>query len=306
MDNLREYVKCDLCGSENDYDIVYEADKTKILTEKDLVDKFRSSGDEKLIDRMVKCRNCGLSYLSPRIRQDLITTGYSEGEDSVFASQSEGREKTFRRCLKYLEKFTKERGTLLDVGTANGSFVYVAKQAGWSVYACEMSKYLCAWARDHYQIKVQQGTIHKQNYPTDFFSLLTLFDVIEHTTSPMDTLSECNRVMKDGAILAVNFPDLDSWVAQIMKRRWVLLLSVHLYYFNKRTITKMLEKNGFEIISIKPHWQSLSLKYLVKRMKEHSKILHLLGKIFVKLTFTGNLQVKYNIGQSLAIAKKVK
>ena len=61
----------------------------------DLIQKFRASGDELLIDRLVKCRACGLQYISPRLRSDLILASYSEGEDPVYVSQMPARERTF-------------------------------------------------------------------------------------------------------------------------------------------------------------------------------------------------------------------
>ena len=74
-----EEVPCFLCGAE-EYDVVYEAhyDRAKDV---DLVQKFRASGDELLIDRLVRCRRCGFKYVSPRLRGDLILGSYAEGDD---------------------------------------------------------------------------------------------------------------------------------------------------------------------------------------------------------------------------------
>ena len=306
MDNLREHVRCDLCGSEDDYDIVYEADKYRIMHEETLDEKFKSSSGEVLLDQVVKCKHCNLVYVNPRIRSDLIFKGYSDGEDPDFASQSMGRQITSERCLKHIEKFTgKERGALLDVGTGDSSLPYVAKKMGWSVSACEPNSYLCGWAKNNLDIDTTQGDIFQQNYESESKDLICLFDVIEHVTEPSKVLAECNRIMKPEGILAVNIPDISSWLARLLGRRYPFWLSVHLTYYTKETIRNTLEKAGFEVISVSPHWQSLSLGYLVQRMEAYSKLLSRLGKIFVKLTFTKNLQIRYWLGQTMIIAKKV-
>ena len=62
-EELLEHVRCALCGAD-DGETVYEAryDRQKDF---DLVQKFRASGDELLIDRLVKCRQCGLRVRQP-------------------------------------------------------------------------------------------------------------------------------------------------------------------------------------------------------------------------------------------------
>ncbi len=68
-DAVLEHVSCAVCGS-NDCEVVLEA-QDENEKDVDLIQKFRASGDELLIDRLVKCRGCGLQYISPRLRGDL-------------------------------------------------------------------------------------------------------------------------------------------------------------------------------------------------------------------------------------------
>jgi len=94
---IKQKVRCNLCGA-NDYDIIYE-EKKDVLNEQELINKFKSSGDETLLDQVVKCKECGLMYINPRIRPDLIMQGYSEGEDENFISQAKYREKNFQESI---------------------------------------------------------------------------------------------------------------------------------------------------------------------------------------------------------------
>ena len=299
---IMEDVACNLCGSDN-YKVLHKARYNKVMGEEELIAKFRSSGDETLIDQVVKCRKCGLIYINPRINPDLIIKGYSEGEDPTFVSQAKGRELTFARCLKQIEKL-KRNGKILDVGTAGGSFLAVAKRKGWDVYGCEPNKWLCNWAKENYGIDVRQGDIFRQKYESNFFDVVTLWDVLEHTPDPMAALKECSRILKPGGLLVVNYPDIGSSIARIMRSKWIFLLSVHLYYFTPKTIRKALNKSGFSVLKIKPHFQSLALGYLVFRMKAYSKLLHNIGNMVVRLTRTQNLQIPYWLGQTLVIARK--
>ena len=100
MENKKyfEKVNCTICGSSK-YSVIYEADYS-LEKDRDLAQKFRASGDELLVDQLVKCADCGLIFINPRLKSSLVTKGYEEGSDEVFVSQASARERTFFKALK--------------------------------------------------------------------------------------------------------------------------------------------------------------------------------------------------------------
>jgi 2-polyprenyl-3-methyl-5-hydroxy-6-metoxy-1,4-benzoquinol methylase len=299
---LLESVVCNLCGAD-DYEIVYPP-RYELAKPDEINETFRSSGDEVLLDQLVRCKRCGLQYLNPRLRTDVVIEGYSVGSDEIFISQAAGRERTFAKSLKHIERLHPQRGRLLDVGTAGGSFLAVAKLAGWDVAGCEPNRWLCDWANQHYGLKIVPGTIFDMKLPDASFDVVTLWDVLEHTSDPKAVLAECSRVLKPGGILLVNYPDIHSLIARLMGRRWVFLLSVHLYYFTKQTLKAMLEQLSFRVLQRRQHWQSLELGYILFRMEAYIKpVARLLGRV-VKALRLEHLQFPYWMGQMLVIAEK--
>lgn len=296
-----EVVPCNLCGFSS-VTVIYPAQYEK-EKDADLTRKFRASGDELLIDQLVSCNRCGLIYISPRIKGNVIIQSYSAGEDPVFVSQASAREKTFDKSLKEIERYS-SKGNLLDVGTAGGSFLAAAGKRGWSVFGCEPNRWLAAWARKNYGVPVAPGTIFDQKYKTNFFDVVTLWDVIEHTPDPCSVLRECNRVLKQGGLLVVNYPDIGSWIARLMGRKWLFLTSVHLYYFNRITMKRMLERTGFRIKILRPHFQSLELDYILQRGAIYSKIISKTGRFFVHLLGMQEKMIPYWLGQTFIIAEK--
>lgn len=299
--NQLERVKCNYCGSDL-YSVVYEAkyDQEQVP---DLKEKFKSSGDETLIDQVVKCDNCGLVYVNPRLKSDLIVQGYSEGSDENFVSQAKGRELTFAKSLRLIERYSK-KGRILDIGTAGGSFLQVAKNNGWEVYGIEPNKWLCGWAKKHYGLDIKPGILSDYKFEDEYFDVITLWDVLEHVPNPKSLLLEVNRILKKDGILVVNYPDIDSLVSKIMGRRWIFLLSVHLFYFTPKTIKKMLESVNFEVFLMRRHFQKLALGYLVFRMHAYSKLLYRISSKLVKVSKTENVQIPYWLGQTLVLARK--
>ena len=301
-DNMLEDVVCNLCGSD-DYDVVYPSSYRESHFE-DIAQIFRSSGDEILLDQLVLCRQCGLKYLNPRLQQELILEGYSSGTDKTFVSQVQARERVFLKSLDFIERFVSHRGKILDVGTAGGSFLGVAKQRGWKVAGCEPNHWLSEWGRKRYGITIKAGTIFNMELKDASFDVVTLWDVLEHAPDPKAVLIECNRILKPGGLLVVNYPDIDSLIARLMGRKWVFLLSVHLYYFTLETMRKMLQLSGFQLVKYKRHWQSLELGYIFMRMKPYIKWVSQWGTLLANTLRIQSVQFPYWMGQSLILARR--
>lgn len=298
-----ETVPCAICGSQA-CRVVYEARDDRAALE--AAAEFRSSGDEPLRERLVQCADCGLQYVSPRLRHDVVLAGYAAGADESFVSEARGREATFARCLKLVERHTGgRRGRLLDVGTAGGSFLHVARRRGWLVDGCEPNRWLCAWAREHYGLEVRPGTLFEQDYESGGFDVVSLWDVLEHTPDPKAVVAECHRVLRDDGLFVVNYPDIGSWIARLMGRRWVFLLSVHLYYFTRDTLTHLLEDAGFRVVAIRPHIQRLSLSYICRRAEDHVGWPARALGAGMRAVGLGELQAPYWVGQTIVLARRV-
>lgn len=302
MNKYFEEIPCILCDSE-DYQVVYPSSYGD-LSIKEIIKMYRASGDDLLADQLVKCNRCGLIYVNPRIKSDLIVQGYSEGSDELFVSQADSRERTFAKSLKLIEKYHPKKGKILDVGTAGGSFLGAAKRRNWEVYGCEPNKWLANWGSKKYGVKISPGTMSEQKYKDDFFDVVTLWDVIEHTPNPSKVLSECNRVLKKNGLLVVNYPDIGSLIAKFMGRKWLFLTSVHLFYFTRRTIIKALRKNGFKVLLIKPHFQTLEAGYVFFRGKKYSNIIGTVGSVMAKKLGLEHKGVPYWLGQTFVLAVK--
>jgi 2-polyprenyl-3-methyl-5-hydroxy-6-metoxy-1,4-benzoquinol methylase len=299
---LLEHVSCFLCGAD-DFEIVYPAQYER-EKDVDLVQKFRASGDELLIDQLVRCRKCSFQYVNPRLRGDLILGSYVEGDDPTYVSQLAARERTFDRSLGEIERATGGKGRLLDIGTAAGAFVAAAIKRGWRAEGCEPNRWLAEWGARHYGITIRQGSVFDQPYEPASFDVVTLWDVIEHTLDPRQMLDRCHALLKPGGTLVVNYPDIGSWIARALGRRWLFLTSVHLYYFDRRTIARMLESAGFSVRRVRPHVQRLELNYILFRGAILSQTLSSAARAIVRPFGLGRAEVPYWLGQTFVLARR--
>jgi SAM-dependent methyltransferase len=303
-DDALEYTNCNLCGCD-DYAVVYEADLDS-RNYGDLEAAFRSSGDETLVDQVVKCNHCGLIYVNPRLKPDVVLEAYAQGSDEAFVAQNKGRELTFGKCLDKVERYH-EKGDgerLLDIGTAGGAFLHVAQRRGWEVSGCEPNRWLCDWCLENYGIQIQSGSLFDQNYTAGSFDVVSLWDVLEHTPDPRKVIGETHRLLDAGGHLVINYPDIGSMVAKLMGRKWVFLLSVHLFYYTRSTIVRLLESEGFDVEGIHPHYQSLPLGYIFQRAGAYVGGIAHLGRKVAQVTRMADLLVPYWMGQTLVVARK--
>ena len=298
-----EDVACAVCGSDS-YAVVVPArrDPTRPI---DLQTVFRSSGDEPLQDQMVRCTSCGLHYVRPRLRWDLILEGYKGGTDENFVSQVAFRERTFRGCLDKIESLAKPKGKrVLDVGAAGGSFLAACREKGYEPLGCEPSTWMCGFARERYGLDLHPGTIFDMPVAAGSVDLLTLWDVIEHTPDPKAVLARAHELLTPEGVLVMSWPDNASLAARLLGGKWPFLLTVHLYYFTPATMTELLRRTGFRALDYRMHVQTLELGYVAMRAAPYLGPLAGLVRGPIRALGLDRVPLSYWVGQTMVVARK--
>ncbi|MFH1199925.1 MAG: class I SAM-dependent methyltransferase, partial [Candidatus Micrarchaeota archaeon] len=203
-----ESVKCNLCGAD-DYHVVYAAKEAQLPK----LESYSASGNEVLLDQVVKCNKCGFVYVNPRLRGETIVEGYSQAIDETYVSQAAGREATFKSSLRIIEKHRPQKGRILDVGCAAGFFLKAAKESGWEECGVEPSKWLADYGNKKLGLDIKAGTLAQAKFPAGHFDVVTLWDVLEHVPDPAAELDEVRRVLAPGGLLVVNYPNFGSKLA---------------------------------------------------------------------------------------------
>ena len=228
---------------------------------------------------IVRCRQCGLVYVTPRPTHDDVLDIYTAVKDPLYVAERAGRILTFEHHLKPMERFTgpawaADGGTsaarrLLDVGAYTGVFVEIAAQHGWDAWGIEPSEWAVAEAREQ-GLQMVRGTLEEALEGAAFtpagFSVVTMWDVIEHVDDPLATLQAAWRALEPGGYLIVHTMDLDSPFARLMGRRWPWFMEMHLFYFTRATLRKMLETAGFSVSWMGAQGRYLQAGYLAGRV----------------------------------------
>lgn len=257
---------CDLCGSSDSYEL-YPATLAQDHQPEAGSAFMCTSPDYGQHYRIVKCRQCGFVYASPRAAAKNILNAYESVEDPIYIQEKEGREWTFRKHLKPMQAITGAPAgrKLLDVGAYTGIFVQVAREAGWDAEGIEPS----TWAVGEAQaagLPVTQGTLANSKLAPESFEVITIWDVIEHFDSPTTELKRVWDLLKPGGTVVIHTIDIGSITARLMGARWPFLMEMHVMFFSRPTLRAMLEKIGYRYLGDHTEGRYLRLGYLAGRV----------------------------------------
>lgn len=298
MNSKFELVKCPLC-KKNNYEVIINSQKKKEFTKSYIKNVFNSSSSV-FDDQVVKCKNCKFIYLNPRIKQKIIDKSYSFSKDRKFISQNKNRIKTFKNTLSLISNqidFSNKK--ILDIGSGGGAFLKACKDRNITAEGIEPNKWLVNYSKKKYGINISTKNLNKIN---NTYHIVSLFDVLEHIPNIKLAINKIYKLVKKDGFLIINVPDHNSLARKILKKNWPFYLTVHLHYFDKKSLSKLLEKK-FELVYSKPYWQVLELSYVFERGSKYFRILKMLNQIIIFLGL-GKISLKYNMGQTLFIFKK--
>lgn len=293
----REMVPCGLCGSPQ-FAVLYTGNAARASAASHDAQIFRCTseghGD---FTNIVRCRDCGLIYQSPREKEAAIESEYAQVEDPIYERETSGRIRTFSRLLDRLETFGAS-GRLADIGCYTGVFLDLARQRGWQVVGIEPSQWAAGKARAK-GLEVRNAPFRKAELEPETFDVVTLWDVIEHLHDPLGDLRAVRRLLRPGGILGMSTMDTDSMFARLAGRRWPWYMRMHFFYFTKDSITRMLNAAGFKVLAIEPHKRVVSVRYFVEKAAHQVPGMAGLGRLLA--TPFGKLHVTVDLGDIMNI-----
>lgn len=241
-------VYCPICEKKDEEFLFYNWDRLY------KVDKKRF--------RIVKCRECGLIYLSPQPDKKELLKYYPEEKYHAYQETKTGK--------KYFKKSRKTK-TILDVGCATGGFLedFLEKNPEWSGWGVEPSKKAAKIAAGK-GIKVKNGYIEEVKFSKNFFDFVRFNHTLEHAYNPGKALKVIHHSLKPGGSCFIKLPNVKSLGAKIFGRWWFGWDTPrHLFHFEKKTLVALLEKEGFKVKKISfhlsPFWLPTEILFFVTK-----------------------------------------
>lgn len=208
------------------------------------------------------CLICETYFTYPHLNQSELNTYYLNQETAFNGAEADKaveeylEDKTkFWKLLGYenrldeIKKLSPNAKTILDIGCGAGFFLDYARSKGYKTYGLELTKWGSTTARKKFGLNVLQkdlAALKDNELPR--LDVITMYDVLEHSSDPVKMLESAWRFMNKDGILIINLPNIDSLVSKATGKYWNKLIPPnHLFHFNKETLTKLIESRGFKV-----------------------------------------------------------
>lgn len=301
---MPDEIRCDLCGN-NRYRVLYQFKAQHQKLKEDKNNYLITDTQFRAPERIVKCLQCGLIYVSPLQETRKILSSYRTMVDTEYELEEKGRRIQARLILRRLSRFKKGR-RILDIGCATGFLLDEAKGQGWEVSGVELSRWCVDHMKKNLGINVFCGLLEDAKFKDSFFDVVVLKDTIEHLTNPKETLREIYRILRPDGLLYINTPNITSLVSRVLRARWWGINHAHLFYFTKKTLYKLLATAGFEVVQCRSYPRTFSIRYWGLRCRSYNVVLY---KIFTSLAtkaFAKNRLIAVNMGDQIEVYARKK
>ena len=211
-----------------------------------------------------ECGDCSLRFVGNDLSEEYLAELYNrQGLADYFVALGERHERKFAPRLREMARLVGGSGLrVLDVGCGIGEFPALAVRAGYDCVGLDVSKPSIETARRlHPGVAFRLGSIEElAAAEPQSFDVVTLWDVIEHVRDAHSMIAGCAEVLRPGGTVAIGTPNGDSSYDRVAHLTYGVLPSLgalllvqrysewHLQIWTIRTIRRLLEDHGFQIV----------------------------------------------------------
>tara|TARA_B100000886_G_C20419336_1_gene490741 strand:+ start:1275 stop:2276 length:1002 start_codon:yes stop_codon:yes gene_type:complete len=215
---------------------------------------------------IVKCCSCSTIYVNPIFDDSKYKDIYNDKHYNKVIQKHSIKSHLYRyerfgkERVKIFEKFynTELPKRYLDIGCASGFTVECAKDNNWIAEGVELTKSSVEFARN-LGLKIYSKPLEEIEF-SEQYSVISLFDVLEHLVSPMDTLKQVFDLLHPSGIVVIYVPNWNSASRKLLgeENAHFIWPSHHLTYFTPQTLSDFVIRAGFDVI----HWETQGLDLL--------------------------------------------
>jgi SAM-dependent methyltransferase len=213
----------------------------------------------------VDCRLCGFTHVLPLPSTEELNRVYADeyySKEKPFYIERYQEDKDwwngvyaerYERLEQYLPR---EQRRMLDVGSGPGLFLALGRERGWLVKGIEPSSQAARYSRECLGLDVDEMFLTpKSAARLGRFDAINLGEVLEHLPDPASMLDTVHGLLVDGGVLCLVVPNDFNPIQSILSgslnfRPWWLAPPHHLNYFNGHSPSRLVERKGFEVISL--------------------------------------------------------
>lgn len=201
------------------------------------------------------CPACQIAFSRPFLTEDELADSYPTEYEAYQKRKSITAvllKLKYKQDLKLIKKNSRPEATIFEIGSGRGEFLAEARKQGFTVAGLEISQTGRQLAEQIFGLKLEAGSGNNAAF-TKKYDIIILRQVLEHLENPQKVLNNIfENGLKDGGLLFIKIPRLDSWEAAFFKKYWHGYdLPRHRFHFSRQGIIKLLRQIGFKQVIVK-------------------------------------------------------
>ncbi|MBI4676206.1 MAG: class I SAM-dependent methyltransferase [Elusimicrobia bacterium] len=199
------------------------------------------------------CCGCGMGRTIPPVPPEEIGRYYPEtyyGKENVrFNVVFERLTRLFRLRRARVIASRAKPGPVLDVGCGRGFILACLRDLGFQPHGIELSDTAAWHARQVLKLAVETCDFNRSPHRKGVYDAVILWHSLEHLPRPVEALARAHALLKDGGLLAVAVPNVESLQAGLFGRHWFHLdVPRHYFHFGAESLASVLVRQGFAIV----------------------------------------------------------
>lgn len=216
------------------------------------------------------CGHCGLVQSTPRIARtgDRHGAAVSGGADWGNVRYGKGFRTDAAMTALARHADLSQGLALLDVGSNRGSFAraFLAAAPAARLTAVEPDERFADSCADLPRTELVRARIEDTHFPDAGFDIVHSCHTIEHLGAPFAALKDHARVLKPGGLLVIDAPNIALIGGEDIVEEW--FIDKHLFHFSARTLARMTQAAGFEIIAQNDPADMINLLFIARKKGE--------------------------------------
>jgi SAM-dependent methyltransferase len=213
------------------------------------------------------CPRCGAHFAAKRLKPDCVEKFYSyEGywqqrqqskqHPTLWERQklleADGR---VQRWIDAIERHAPaQRGTVVEVGCAEGTLLLHLRNRGWTTVGIEPDAQTAAAVRDRTALDVRAGVFPAVAAPS--CDVFVACDVLEHVVDPLAFLKAARAALRPGGLLFLQLPLMEREQPDFGSMNdKVFDPQEHVFIYSRDAIATLLDTAEFEVIENHEAWR---------------------------------------------------
>ena len=233
--------------------------------------------------QVVRCEECGLVFFNPNISVKDRKNYHSEeyyianekgcvGYPNYLEGDHIGAKIYFGKLLfSWFNRLwnSKERKphSLIDFGCATGHMSKPFHDKGWKVVGIDFSEWATSWGREYLGMDLRcQDMDALQLGDDEVFDCILFWDSLEHSQFPRALLKNVYAHSSAASLMIIQMPNIDKYLDAPKHPFWSLYQ--HCFHYNKETLERLLELEGFQIRRELPSSQPNEMLFVIEKKED--------------------------------------